>query len=297
MIIQHLTATGRVGQGRGRVTLGLAAIAVMLSACAEPEIILPGERENVRAVLQNPGVDALPRDLPTPPNTARAIALSAQQSNPSWTQGTGTQASRVAHAALRAGPQMAWSADIGEGNGRKHRITADPVVSGGAIFTLDAQAGVTATSAGGGTIWSRDLTPASDKSGDSTGGGLAVAGDTLYVSIGFGVLAALDTATGATRWTQDLIGSGSGTPTVSGDLVYLTSGDNTGWALRRSDGRVQWQTGTTNSFENVLGAPAPAVTNDLAIMAFGTGEVQALFRQGGLERWTTSVVGKRPGRA
>jgi outer membrane protein assembly factor BamB len=279
------------------VALGLAAAAVMLSACAEPEIILPGVRENIRSVLQDPGLDALPSDLPTPANTARAIALPAQQNNASWAQGVGTQSTRVAHAALRSVPQMAWSADIGEGNDRKHRITASPVVAGGAIFTLDAQARVTATSAGGGTIWSRDLTPASDRSGDSTGGGLSVAGDTLYVSVGFGVLAALDTATGATRWTQELLGSGSGTPTVSGDLVYLTSGDDTGWALRRSDGRVQWQTGTTASVQNVLGAPAPAVTDDLAIMAFGTGEVKGLFRQGGLERWTTSVVGKRPGRA
>ena len=297
MTIQHLTATARVPQGRARVALGLAAVAMMLSACAEPEVILPGEREDVRAVLQNPGLVELPQDLPTPPNTARAIALPAPQNNASWTQGTGTEATRVAHAALRAGPQMAWSADIGQGNGRRNRITASPVVAGGAIFTLDSHARVTATSTGGGTIWSRDLTPASDKSGESTGGGLAVAGDTLYVSVGFGILAALDIATGATRWTQDLLGSGSGTPTVSGDLVYLTSGDDTGWAIRRSDGKVQWQTGTTTSYQNVLGAPAPAVTGDLAIMAFGTGEVQGLFRQGGLERWTTSVVGKRPGRA
>lgn len=270
---------------------------LMLGACSEPEVILAGKRENVRAVLQNPGIDLPPEDSSAPPNSSRPLALPAARNNASWTHSIGTQKYRVAHPALRGAPRLAWSAPIGDGDGRRSRITADPVVSGGRIFTLDSGALVTATSTSGATLWTRDLTPASDQQGQSSGGGLAVDGNTVYVSVGYGVLAALDVNTGAVRWEQKLESTGSGTPTVWGDMIYLTSGDDTGWAIRKSDGRVQWQSGTSGSLNNVLGAPAPALNGKYALFAYGSGEVQAVFAKGGLERWMTSVVGRRPGRA
>lgn len=283
--------------GTRSILSGLFGAALVLSGCAEDEVFLPGERENVRSVLQNPELAApLPGEV-VPENVARPISLAAPVANADWTHTTGTAKYRVAHPALRGAPVLAWSADIGEGDSRRLRITADPVVAGGRVFTLDAGAQVVATSTSGAPLWSRDLTPASDRQGQGTGGGLAVQGDTLYVSIGFGVVTALDTATGAVRWTQDLDASGSGTPTVYGDLVYVTAGDYIGWALQTADGRIAWQTEGTRSVANVLGAPAPVVTDSLAIFGFGSGEVLAAFRQGGLTRWRADVLGKRPGRA
>ena len=258
---------------RGLGVAGAIGAALLLTACADEQTYLPGKREDVRAVLQNPGVqdpafDAI--DGPVPENTSRAIALGGAVNNANWTHSVGTPSTRVGHPALRSTLQPVWSAKIGAGDSRKQRITADPVVAGGRVFTLDAGAQVTATSTSGQTLWTRDLTPASDREGQATGGGLAVDGETLYVSVGFGVLAALDVTTGGVRWTQDLDATGSGTPTVSGDLVYLTARDDTGWALDKATGRIQWQTGAVTSLSNVLGAPAPAVTSDLAIFAFGS---------------------------
>ena len=279
------------------VMCGLFAGALVLSACTERETYLVGERENVRSVLTDPDLAEPLQVRDTSPNESRPIALGAASNNASWSQSAGTPKYRTTHPALRAASQLAWSADIGQGDSRKLRISADPVVAGGRVFTLDASATVTATSTSGTTLWSRDLTPTTDKQDKATGGGLAVEGDTIYASIGYGVMAAIDAATGTVRWTQDLDATGTGTPTVYGDLVYLTAGDNTGWALKKSDGRIQWQTDGTRSASNVLGTPAPAINDNLAIFAFGSGEVAATFRQGGLTRWNTSVVGKRPGRA
>jgi outer membrane protein assembly factor BamB len=283
--------------GTRAMICGLCAAVLALSACAEKEIFLPGKRENVRSVLQDPDLAAPLEGSVVPENTTRAISLGSARSNADWTHSTGTAKYRTSNAALRTSPVLAWTASIGEGDSRRLRITADPVVSGGRVFTLDAGAQVVATSTSGAPLWSRDLTPAADKQGQGSGGGLAVEGDTVYVSIGFGVMAALDAATGAVRWTQDLDASGSGTPTVFGDLVYLTAGDNTGWALNKNNGRVEWQTEGTRTASNVLGAPAPAISGGLSLFAFGSGEILATFRQGGLTRWRASVVGKRPGRA
>lgn len=291
-----MTQTTKSAAGASRLWMLAGVGAVMLAACSEPEVILPGQRENVRAVLQNPQ-DILETVPEFAGNTSRALALPAAQANADWTQGIGTPSLRVNHPALGSNPRLVWSANIGAGDSRKLRITADPVVADGRVFTLDADSRVTATSTAGATLWTADLRPASDSAGQATGGGLVVSGDSVYVSVGYGSLTRLDAASGAVRWRQELDAAGSGTPTVSGDLVYLTAGDDTGWAVRSSDGRVAWQIGSTEAINNVLGAPAPAVSDDLAVFAFGSGEVQAVFRRGGLLRWDASVLGRRPGRA
>ncbi|HDZ83545.1 MAG TPA: quinoprotein [Roseobacter sp.] len=293
----HSTFVARSVPGRSALVASAVAGALLLSACAEPEAILPGKRFDVRSILRGDDGFVAQADIPVPANTVRGISLPAVTANANWTQSNGTPSTRIANPALSAAPRLAWSANIGSGDSRKQRITASPVVVGGRIFTIDSSAQVTATSASGATLWTRDLTPDMDNAGEASGGGLAADGNTLYVSLGFGTVTALEMDSGGTRWSQDLDASGTGAPTVYEDIVYFTGGDDTGWALNKSDGRIKWQTGSSTSMTNVLGGPAPAISAQIAVMAFGSGEVQGLFRQGGMDRWSTSVVGKRPGRA
>ncbi|MEO0380220.1 MAG: PQQ-binding-like beta-propeller repeat protein [Pseudomonadota bacterium] len=276
--------------------LGFAAVTLtLLGACAERELILPGEREDLSAVLTQtaPGAD----EAVAVADAARAIQLPAQVSNTEAAQSFGTPAFRTDHPSLGAALNLVFAVDIGEGDNRKHRIVADPVVSGGRIFTLDAQTTVTAVSTAGTVLWQRDVLPEGADDGDATGGGLAVDGDVVYVSTGFGALTALEASTGNTIWVQNLEATGSGRPTVFGDLVYVLAGDDTGWAVNKSNGRVAWQVTGSDSTTNILGAPAPIVVDGLAVFSFGSGEMQAVFRQGGLRRWDASVLGERKGRA
>lgn len=275
----------------GRAMAGvLAAGFLLLSGCSEKEFILPGEREDIRPV--DDGAAAVAAG-----NVSRSIRLPSQRRNAEWAQPYGTESYRVSNAALRVVPQRVWSTQIGEGEGRRVRITAAPVVGGGRIYTLDSGARVSAVTPDGAVIWTADLTPPSDSAGQATGGGLAYAGGTVYVSLGFGYLVALDAATGGVKWRQQLDATGSGSPTVRDGLVYLVAGDDTGWAVRADNGRIAWQLSATPSVANVLGAPAPALTRDFVIFAFGSGDLVAAFRRGGLRRWDASVTGQRQGRA
>lgn len=268
---------------------GLFAIcAVVLSACSEEEPILPGKREDIRAVPEL-AVSAA-EDSP-----ARAIQLPPQQRNSTWAQPFGSEADRAAHPALGPNPALVWSSSIGDGDGRRVRITADPVVGGGRVYTLDSGAQVTAFTPNGAVAWSVDLTPANERQGEATGGGLSYDQETVYVSLGFGRLAALDARNGAVKWEQKLNATGSGTPTVRGDLVYLVAGDDTGWALDTQDGKIAWQVLANTSVANVLGAPAPVLSDDLVVFAFGSGDLIAAFRRGGLQRWNANVSGGRTG--
>ena len=284
-----VTETAAAPKRGARVGFAVLAAAVFLAGCAEEEFILPGKREPIRE-------DAL-TVATLPQEGSRAISLPAAEVNADWAQSPGSPAARTPHPALGTALQRIWSADIGEGDSRRQRITASPIVAQGQIYTLDAQTRVTATSLSGQTVWQTDIRPARDDDGQATGGGLAFADGRVFVTSGYGTLVALDAVTGDLQWRQRLEGTGSGAPSVAGGLVYLTSGDDTGWAISQDDGRVVWQLTATPDENNVLGSPAPAIADDLAVFAFGSGDVQAVFRRGGLRRWDASVVGERFGRA
>lgn len=264
----------------------MAAVSVALVAsCAEKEVVLPGEREDLRTLAAETE------------NTAPAISLASQTKNSSWTHRIGTQKYRVNNAALSAAPSLAWSAPVGKGNSRKNRITADPVVVEGRIFTMDSEATLTATSTGGAMLWARDLTPARDKADNASTGGLAYGEGLLFATTGFGSVRAFDPKTGADVWEQNLQAVGSGTPTVFGGIVYVVSGDATGWVIDAKTGKVIWQAVSLPDVQNVQSPAAPAVSDRFVFFPFGSGELQAAFRRGGVSRWNAGLSDTRPGRA
>lgn len=291
-----------------RVTCLLAF--VLMSSCGEREVILPGERLDVRALgtsaagtpldgteaSEPNGSTGTSRSPDAPANRSVAINLPRPRANSEWTHRNGSPTHRIVHPALSPAPQRVWSTSIGRGNTRRARITADPVLAGGRIFTLDAVATVAATSTAGRLLWQHDLTPASDRSGDASGGGLAYGAGKVFVVSGFGSLTALDPATGAEIWTQKLDASATGAPTVVGNLVYVAARDSRAWAVRADDGRIEWQLPATPTPSVMQGGAGPAVTDRLAIFPFGSGELLATLRQGGIRVWGATIAGQRRGR-
>ena len=273
--------------GPKRLRLGAAlACAAVLAACGGGrEVILPGEREAIRAALD------------TATNEARPISLPAARAYADWTHRAGGPDHYTPHPALPVTLTLAFAVDIGEGDSRRARITADPVVAGGRIFTLDARAQVTAVSTAGAVLWTQDLTPGLESRSDASGGGLATDGTRVFVTTGFGELVALDATTGAEIWTQDLDAVGGAAPAVYGDLVYVVGRNSRAWAVEVDTGRVRWTIDGTDAPASFSGGSGPAVTDELAIFPFPSGEVLAAFRQGGLRRWATIVAGGRKGRA
>lgn len=285
-----------MGNSTRKQTLAGAALAtlLLLGACAEEELILDGERFDIRAPLpgsegaQSAGSDA-PADL------VQEFRAPAQVNHASWTHRGGDIAHKIAHPALRASLTQVWTANIGKGNSRKQRITADPVVAGGRIFTLDSASTVVATGSDGATLWSRALVPASDKDGDATGGGLAFDDGLVFVATGFGELFALDATSGAVRWRQKLDAPLTSAPTVDGGLVYVVSRDSQAWALETKNGRIQWQLSGTPSPSVVSGGSGPAISSRLVVFPFGSGELSGALKKSGIRVWGSSVAGKRRG--
>jgi len=279
---------------------GLALLG-LLGACAERELILPGQRFDVRAPLEA----SLPTEAqPTPTDTTNAavnlnqpISLPGATANASWTHRAGNAQHMSPHGALGAQPVRVWSANIGAGNSRRNRISASPVVADGRIFTIDAKARLSATSTSGQALWAADLTPDTDRSGEISGGGLAYGSGRVFATTGFGELVALDPATGGVIWRQRLGAPVTGAPTVDGGIVYVVGRDSSAWAVDADNGRVRWQMPATPAVAGVIGAAAPALTATTVLFPFASGEVVAALRQGGTRVWGASVAGERRGRA
>ncbi|PVA08009.1 PQQ-like beta-propeller repeat protein [Thalassorhabdomicrobium marinisediminis] len=269
-----------------RAAGALTALA-LIAACAEKDIILPGERVGLRGGA--PDTVAV--------NQVRPIALAPAQVNAEWSHRNGGPAHKITHPALDAALSPLFAANIGQGDTRRLRITADPVVSGGRIFTLDAESQVVATAANGETLWSRSLIPPLDNRRDASGGGVAVAGSVVVVTTGFGEAVALDAASGGEIWRQDLDAPGTSAPTIRGDLAYVVARDGRAWAIEMGSGRVRWTLPSAQPEANFSGGAGAAVTGEYAIFPFPTGEVIAAFPEGGLRRWSTVVTGQRPGAA
>ncbi|WP_071673305.1 PQQ-like beta-propeller repeat protein [Nioella nitratireducens] len=271
--------------------LGLAAL-VALSACSEREVILEGQRFGTRTPLDEavPGAETAPEAV----DAARPIALAAPVTTTDWPMRAYDQRNLMPNVALSSAPQELWATDIGAGNSRRARITADPVAADGRIFTLDADAQLAAVGPDGAVLWTVDLTPGFERGGGISGGALAVQGGTLYATTGYGELIALDPTTGAVRWRQRLAADITA-PTVTDNSIYVVSRDSQAWSINPENGRIRWQLPAGPAQAVLAGGAAPAVTDRLVIFPFGSGELVATLRLSGVRVWGTTVAGERRG--
>ena len=273
--------------------IALTAVAVTLAACTDREVILPGQRLDPRAVVSPEG----PAVVEGGAVTSTALNLAAPRSV-EWTTRGSNAAHLMPHSALAgSGTQRIWSSSIGQPSAKRHRITADPVVAGGRVFTLDSRAQVVATALSGGTAWTRDLTPATERGDSASGGGIAYEAGRVFVTTGFGELVALDAATGGVLWRQRVEAPVGGAPTVQNGTVYVAGRNATGWAIDAANGKVRWTVAGIAAQSGVTGVSSPAVDGDLVVFPFASGQLLAVDAATGLERWSGQVAGSRRGRA
>ncbi|WP_291835383.1 PQQ-like beta-propeller repeat protein [Limimaricola sp.] len=272
-----------------RFLMGALLTCSLLAACGEKDTRLPGERLDVRNGMT--GAAEAPQ-----PNRAPPLRLAAAVTNAEWAQRAGGATHNVAQPALASSIAPVWTVNLGEGDGRRQRITADPVVGGGLVYAMDARAKVSAVGLDGAVRWVRDLAPPGD-AGSSSGGGLAFSDGKLFVSTDYGQVIALDASTGATLWTQELGAAAGAAPTVAGGLVYVVARDARAWAINVSDGRVRWALDGTPAQAAYGGGTGPAVTGSVAVLPFPSGQVVAAYPRGGEQQWSSYVAGERVAQA
>ena len=269
----------------------MLATGLAISACAKKEEILPGERLDIRPVDEQQQT----AQATTPAVTK--VSAPAAQNYSQWTHKNGSAAHSISHPALRSPLTRVWSQNMGAGNSKKDRLTADPIVAGGRIYTLDAKSNVRAFSTGGAPLWSTDLAPAWDKNGDAYGGGLAFGNGVLVATTGYGEVIAIDPASGGVKWRHRAHASITAAPLVIDGIAIAVTLDNKAFALDLTNGRIRWQIQSGGSFTGLSGAGAPAAFGDFAAIPFASGELVGLNIKTGARVWSAVVTGGGKGLA
>ena len=244
---------------------------------------LPGERQ---AVLRSG------RGL-ADATAARSVTAPPAVDQPEWPQSGGSPAHEGGHLAMPGGYGRAWTASIGESSGYRRRITAQPVVAGGRVFTMDADGVVAAFEAASGRGLWRTATEPNDGRSTNVGGGVAVFGDTVFAATGRAEMLALDAGNGAIRWRAPLGAPARSAPTIASDRLYVGTLDNQVLGLAIADGKRLWSYQSPASETLVLGLPAPAYVDGIVIAGFGSGELVALRAASGTVVWADSLAAAR----
>jgi outer membrane protein assembly factor BamB len=245
---------------------------------------LPGKRVDVMQRANGLQVD---------PGARGKVTLPAVISNAEWPQPGGGPAHAMGRLACADGLARAWSSDIGEGGGYRRKITAQPVVAGGRIFTMDSDAVVSAFDAsGGGRAWRTDTQGEDDRS-TNVGGGISADGDTVYAATGRADLLALEAATGSVRWRVKLPDVARTAPTIADKRLFVAVLSNQIVACAAGDGKKLWAQQATDSDNSMLGLPTPAAAEGLVVAGFGSGDLLAVRDSSGTIAWSDSLASAR----
>ena len=280
-VMQPEQIKGRLNAGRVAV---LALVLVSVSACSvlggggskKPKTPVFGNRVSILSSESSAEVDSALASMP--------VVLPEAVVNPEWSQPGGNSAKLIGHVALAAAPVEAWSTSVA-GSTSRARLAAAPVVAGGKLYVIDADARVIAFDAKTGTrSWSTQM-PSEGNGRSLFGGGVSVLENRLYVATGVGDVGALDAATGAVLWKKRPGGPLRGSPTLANGHVYVMSQDNQVFALDQQTGETQWSDAGTAQATGVFGAAAPAAAQGTVIAGFSSGELTAYRYENGRDLW------------
>jgi len=276
----------------GRLAVVLLVSALALSACEslnpfakKKEAALPGERI---PVLQ--GGSAM---TPDPKLKDLTIALPKPRVNPAWPQAGGYPSHAMYHLALAPKPSQAWRVSIGSGSSKSRRLTVQPVIGGGRIYSMDAWAVVRAFDAkSGNSLWENKVLPKEEKDANLSGG-VAFDKGRLYVATGAAEVLALDAGTGKEIWRVKAGAPMRSAPTVGGGRVYVVTVQNELIAFAVKDGKELWRHAGLPETAGFLGSASPAYANGILIVPHTSGEIYALRANNGRQLWTDTIASVR----
>jgi outer membrane protein assembly factor BamB len=208
-----------------------------------------------------------------------------------WPLPGGTLEQSVENVQAGANLSVAWREKIGMATNRDVHITAPPVIAGGRVYTMDAEAGVEAHDARtGAEVWRANLRPNDNRRDrEGFGGGLAVADGKLYVTSGYRFVAAVDPATGKLLWRTRTDEPIHAAPTVAEGHLMTVAIDNSLLTFDAATGQPGWTYQALSEPARILAASSPAVSGNTVVASFGSGELVALQLVNGNDLWDNAL--------
>ncbi|MFO1089380.1 MAG: PQQ-binding-like beta-propeller repeat protein [Hyphomicrobiales bacterium] len=252
----------------------------------EKDVKLPGTRE---PVLPTSGPQLKSADATDP------IVIPAAVANASWSQPGGVPSNALGNLAAGSPLKRAWAVGAGTGSSGRDRLISPPIIVGGRVFVLDAEANLSAFDAStGAVVWRRSVAREGKDAEGAFGGGIASENGVLYVATGFGEVMAVDPAQGGEVWRRRLDTPIRAAPTVADGRMYVITVSNEVVAISTVGGDVLWRHDGSGEQASLLSASSPAVSGGMVVVPFTTGEIAALDQDHGSLLWSDSLASSDP---
>ena len=298
-----------------RLWLALAAAFLFLNACSSGPVqavtgIFGGDEDEEKDEEDDAEEDerisilALEEELVADPRFAGvSIDLPPSYVNDSWPQPGGEADHTLHHLSADLEFEKVWSVDIGSASSDRARLTSPPIVVANRVFVIDAEAKVSAFDLETGElVWRTELTPEikerfrvrdifrGPKAAQiGFGGGVAFDQGRVFVTSGFGFVAALDAVTGEELWRTETGAPVRTPPTAYRGMVFLTSNINEFFALDQATGEKNWSFQSFEERARILSSSSPAAAGDLVVAPFSSGELVAFLAESGRAVWTETL--------
>ena len=265
-----------------------------------------GKKSNLRGVRIP--VMSLESELKVDASLAtQPVLLPPPYMNPDWPQPGGYASNAMYHLAAPGRLRQAWSEDAGKGSDTDSHLISTPVMGGGLIYALDAEAHIWVFRANDGhPVWNRRLAP---KNGtdmptlwgllgkpntvdppQGMGGGVAYDAGKIFVTSGFGVLRCIDARTGRDIWQKNLKMPIVNAPVVNGGRIFVSTHDNHLYAMAETDGRTLWEHQGIAEAAGILASTNVAVSGETVIVPYTSGELYALSVSDGRAAWNEMLT-------
>ncbi|MEO1252454.1 MAG: PQQ-binding-like beta-propeller repeat protein [Pseudomonadota bacterium] len=286
-------------------------LAAMLAGCGSNPItnLFDGdddEEEGDEAPAEDDRISilALEEQIQADPRYANVIVdVPPSYVNVSWPQPGGEADHTLHHIAATLTLEKKWKVDVGAA-GERAKLTSPPIVVADRVFVIDAETRLTAFDAETGEVlWRRELAPEIKErfrirelfrgptpAEIGFGGGVAFDQGKVFVTSGFGFVAAIDAISGEEIWRVETNAPIRTPPTAYRGRVYLTTNVNEFLALDQETGEKTW---TFQSFEEAarfLSSASPAAAGDLVVAPFSSGEVVAFLTESGRAVWNETLA-------
>nr|WP_233061268.1 PQQ-binding-like beta-propeller repeat protein [Parvularcula mediterranea] len=222
-----------------------------------------------------------------------------------WPQVAGGPSHAIGHVAAPFTLERQWRTAAYSRKARGAPVTSAPAVSETSLFVIDAIGSVVAIDiATGDETWRTTLTPdvrdenvrawnifaKIDPKDLGFGGGVALANGRVFVTSGFGFVAALDAGTGELLWQIDTPSPTRNPPTVANGLVIAVTISNQVIAYDQQTGDEVWSYESFEESARFLASAAPAVEGESVVVPFSSGEIVSLSRTNGRVLWQAVIA-------
>ena len=263
--------------------LSLGVILMIFSGCTSDDDDIPKENR----------VSVLPEKLALMPSlSGEQPVISQVVMNSDWLQAGGLPFRDLGNLMGNSKLTQKWTADVGDIVNDTMEAVAQPVVSGGYIYVLNADAELICLEVKNGKeIWRKNLVPDDEEDVNPRGGGIATEGEFVFVTTGTGMVYGLSATDGKVIWKIDNRIPFGNSPTLSNGRLYVIDRDNRLQVIDAVSGKPLWDYRALPEPASYPRIAAASVVGNVIIAPFTSGEIVALDDTSAKPAWGRNIVG------